>query len=915
MHILIKKAIKERFGKLNALQQLAFHKIRGEGKSVLIIAPTGSGKTEAAVIPILDAILRENLKPIAAIYIAPLKALNRDLLERLKWWEEKTGVIIEVRHGDTPTSKRLKQVKNPPHLLITTPEMLPAILTTKSFRPYLKNTKFIVIDEIGELIENKRGTQLILNLKRLELITEDKPIRIGLSATIGSEEKVRLWMEADEVVKPRLKKKYKFTVLYPQPIPEDEKLAEELKVPIEVATRLRVVWDIVEKHKKVLIFVNTRQFAEILGHRLKAWGKPVEVHHGSLSREARIEAEKKLKEGKIKALICTSSMELGIDIGDVDAVIQYMSPRQVNRLVQRAGRSKHRLWETSEAYIITTNVEDYLQSLAIAKLALEGKLEDVNPYENALDVLAHFIVGLTIEYRNVNITEPYSLAKSTYPYRKLSWEDYQKVLEILEEARIIRRDGDAIKLGKNAFKYYFENLSTIPDEISYAVIDIASGKSVGRLDENFVTELEESMEFIMHGRSWIVLEINEKERIIKVKESNNLESALPSWEGELIPVPLEVAEFVGKLKRELLWDKERALKLLEGVEFNKEELEVAISQLVESEPVASDRDIIIESYPKFVIIHADFGNKINEGLTRFISVFLSARYGNIFLPRSQAHGIIIRSPFRLNPEEIKEILLMKAEVGDIVARGIRDTPIYRWKMSAIAKRFGALRRDARIKKVERLFEGTIIEKETFNEIYHDKIDIDKTEKILEKIRKGEIRMKTLFREEITPLSSSLATLGGEFLIRDILTQEEVEEIFREKLLDAELVMVCTNCGFSWRTKVRRVMDRVNELSCPKCDSKMIAPLHPKDSETFISALKKLKRGEKLSREEEKYYLRGLKAADLLKAYGKDALLALATYGVGVESATRILRDYRGKSLIKALIEAEKHYIQTRKFWE
>ncbi|WP_297513579.1 DEAD/DEAH box helicase, partial [Thermococcus sp.] len=556
--------IRERFGRLNRLQQDAFREV-SSGKSVLIIAPTGSGKTEAAVLPVFNEILEEGLKPISALYIAPLKALNRDLLERLEWWGRKLGITVEVRHGDTSSYRKAKQTKNPPQMLIITPETLGVILTVKSLRKHLSNVKFVIVDEIVELVDNKRGSQLLLNLERLAEIADFK--RIGMTATVGNEEEVRDWLKAETIVKPNWKKSYRFHVLYPKPKEEDRELAEKLSVSPEIASRLRILWEIVEKHGKALIFTNTRQFAEVLAHRLKAWEKPVEVHHGSLSKEARVRAEKALKEGKIKALICTSSMELGIDIGDMDVVIQYMSPRQVNRLVQRVGRAKHRIGEISEGYIIATNVEDYLQSLVIAKRALEGRFEAVEPI-GGLDVLAHFVVGLLIEYKRLPRERPYEIAKRAYVYRDLSWSDYLDVLRVLEDARLVGYDeeSDLLYLRRGAFQYYYENLSTIPDEVSWRVFDAKSGHVIGRLDESFVMDLEEGMEFVMNGRSWIVLKIDDEARLLKVRESKSLESAIPSWEGEMIPVPFGVAFEVGRLRRELAFDFNKASDLLEGVE-------------------------------------------------------------------------------------------------------------------------------------------------------------------------------------------------------------------------------------------------------------------------------------------------------------------------------------------------------------
>lgn len=913
MHKLLKNAIKERF-KPNELQIRAFHEV-SLGKSVLIVSPTGSGKTEAAILPVLNAILEKNLKPISALYIAPLKALNRDLLERLAWWGERTNVNFEVRHGDTSQYAKARQTKKPPHILIITPETLGIILTMKSMRKHLQNIKFVIVDEIVELVDNKRGAQLNLALERLAKIANFQ--RIGLSATVGNEEEIKAWLKADVVIKPSLEKHYKINVLFPQADERDLKLAQKLKIPLDVATRLRIVWEIIERHERALVFTNTRQFAEILAHRLKAWGKPVEVHHGSLSKEARIQAEKSLKEGKIKALICTSSMELGIDIGDVDVVIQYMSPRQVNRLIQRVGRSKHRLGEVSEGYIISTNVEDYLESLIIAKRAVEGKLERVKPYENALDVLAHFIVGLLIEYKYLGKEEPYQIAKRSYVYRNLSWEDYGSVLNLLEQARLIGFDEEkgVLYLRRGAYQYYYENLSTIPDEISYRVFDVSSGKIIGRLDENFVMDLEDGMEFIMHGRSWILLNLDEETRLLRVRESKSLESAVPSWEGEMIPVPFEVALDVGRLKRELLFDFTKAKDFLRNVDFREGELKLAKEILEKQEPLSTDRDVGIESLPKALVIHADFGNQTNEAIGRFLWAFLSSKYGKVFTMRAQAHAIVFKTPFQLNPREIAQYFFQDGDaLAFIISRAIRGSTVYRWRMLNVAKRIGALRREAKIRRVERLFEGTIIEKETLNELFHDKLDVDRAREILGEIKKGFVRIKSVLKSEASSLAQLNLNVGGEFLVGGELEKDEILELFKNRLLETEVALICTHCGWKSLTRVSRLKSRLDEWKCPKCSSIMLTVAHPIDAEAFVKAVKKLNRGEKLDKEEEKAYRKLIKASDLVQSYGWDAILALSAYGVGPDTASRILSQYRGEALLVALLEAERTFIRTRRFW-
>ncbi|NJE62366.1 DEAD/DEAH box helicase [Thermococcus sp. 21S7] len=911
MHPLLRKAIRERFGRLNEVQTKAFREV-SSGKSVLIIAPTGSGKTEAAVLPVFNEILEEGLKPISALYIAPLKALNRDLLERLEWWGQKLGITVEVRHGDTSAYRKAKQTKNPPGMLIITPETLGVILTVKSLRKHLENVRFVIVDEIAELVDNKRGAQLLLGLERLAEIVDFR--RIGMTATVGNEEEVREWLKADVIVKPSWRKNYRFHVLYPKPGERDMELAKKLSLSPEIAARLGLLWEIVEKHGKALIFTNTRQFAEILAHRLKVWGKPVEVHHGSLSREARVKAERALKEGKIKALICTSSMELGIDIGDVDVVIQYMSPRQVNRLVQRVGRAKHRIGEVSEGYVITSNVEDYLQSLVIAKHALEGRFEAVEPM-GGLDVLAHFVVGLLIEYKRLPRERPYEIAKRAYVYRDLSWEDYLDVLRVLEDARLIGYDEESglLYLRRGAFQYYYENLSTIPDEVSWRVFDAGSGHVIGRLDESFVMDLEEGMDFVMNGRSWIVLKIDDEARLLKVRESKSLESAIPSWEGEMIPVPFSVALDVGRLKRELSFDFEKAKRLLKGVEFSEEELRRAFRE-IKDEPFSTDRDIVVESTPKALVIHADFGNRANEALGRLVHSLLILRYGRVFSVRSQAHAIVFKTPFQLNPEEVKGYLYQEPESLEfIVSRAMRDSHAYRWRMLNVAKRFGALRRDARIRRIERLFEGTVVERETLSELYHDKVDVRKGELVLEMLNRGTMRVKTELRREPSTLARLNMTVGGEFLLSGVLERDEILELFRKRLLDHEVVLVCTNCGWHSKTKVVRLQN-IELRQCPRCGSKMLAVAHPIDAEEFLPVLEKVRHGKPLERKEERTYRKLLKAADLVDSYGFEAVLALASYGTGPDTAARILAQYKGDALLVALMERERQFIRTRRFW-
>jgi ATP-dependent Lhr-like helicase len=395
----IRKLAQERFGQTTPIQEKAIPEILS-GKNVLVIAPTGVGKTEAALLPVLHRFLKQKHRDgIGVLYLTPLKSLNRDMLSRIEWWGEKLGLKIAVRHGDTAQSERQKQMKNPPQLLICTPETLGAILTAPKMGKHLENVRYVIIDEVHELVEDKRGVQLTIALERLAERSPDFQ-RIGLSATVGEPDKVAEFFKLDSIVKAEIERKMSLSVECPKLDKEDLELSEKLFLSPEVVARLRRLKDLVDEYTSVLTFVNTRQTAELLSSRFEAWDKEhkIAVHHSSLSKDTRIIAEKKFKDGSIKGLIATSSLELGIDIGLIDLVVQYISPRQVSRLVQRVGRSGHAIDRFPKGIVISTEPEDILESGAICKNALEGNLEKIRTFDKPFDVLAHQLVGLTLDF-------------------------------------------------------------------------------------------------------------------------------------------------------------------------------------------------------------------------------------------------------------------------------------------------------------------------------------------------------------------------------------------------------------------------------------------------------------------------------------------------------------------------------------
>ncbi|WP_048153174.1 DEAD/DEAH box helicase, partial [Methanolacinia paynteri] len=385
----IRKLLDKRsFEELSDTQEEAIPPIM-QGHHTLCIAPTGTGKTESAMLPVFHKLLRDENRGrgFRALYITPLRSLNRDILSRLEWWCGELGLTVGVRHGDTTQAERARQSKNPPDLLITTPETVQALFMGKNLREHLKSVRYVVIDEIHELAGSKRGAQLSVALERIvEQAGEFQ--RIALSATVGNPEDVTRFLCGD--------RPYHLVN-----IPSAPRLSIDVKYAGgEFSSQAKFVSKLIDKNESVLIFVNTRTTAEALGQQLFDRGD-VEVHHGSLSREVRIEAEEKFKNRKVKALICTSSMELGLDIGHIGHVLQFGSPREVSRLLQRVGRAGHRLDTVSRGTILATGFDDLVESLVIAKKAMSNECEDVVIPENAADVIANQVSAMALEYGEI----------------------------------------------------------------------------------------------------------------------------------------------------------------------------------------------------------------------------------------------------------------------------------------------------------------------------------------------------------------------------------------------------------------------------------------------------------------------------------------------------------------------------------
>ncbi len=934
----LRKEIKE-FGisEPTGPQKVAIPKIL-DGKNVLLMAPTGTGKTEAAIFPVFSSYLEKGHGAIGILYIAPLRALNRDMMNRLEKMGENLGIKIAVRHGDTPAAERQKQARSPPDMLITTPETLQAVLTGKVIREHLRSVRWVIVDEVHELAEDKRGVQLALGLERLRGLSGDFQI-VGLSATVGSPDETAAFLAGTnrdiEILDVSAEKSMKIEVESPMPISNDVEPSEKLMVEPTMMARIRRMKELIESNDSVLTFVNTREAAEMLGSKLRLWQPdlPIAVHHGSLSRDARIEAEIKFRDGKMKNLICTSSMELGIDVGRVSLVVQYSSPKQVVRLVQRVGRSGHRVGRVSVGNIIATSPDDVAESIVIARRAVAGQLEKGKIHESALDVLAHQLVGISLDKGWVSQSEALALIRRAYPFRNLNEETLEGVLDQLKSQGLLAKIDGKFKTRKPGFLYYFTNLSVIPDTKKYRIRDLASRKSIGSLDEEFVAAYAQpETTFICRGETWKVVEVDHESGMILVEQSDDPMGAVPIWEGEMIPVPFEVAQEVGgirgKIENDLISKKgtsEIIAELEKEYPVKKEAaswLVDEVSELVNSSvPVPSKRALILESSGDYVVMHACFGSLVNQTLAWMLAELLSARLGSSVQVRSDPYRIAFGFPERARPELIVKTLkeMQPKHLESVLDLTLKHSSMFQWRLMQVAKRFGAIRKDAdlsrvSIRRMTEYFKGTLIFHETFREVLLEKLDVARTVEILNEIQSGLISIRTVDLAEPTvlawPLLNQLAS--GELVVPR-RAEREILLAVKSRLERYPVKLHCLNCN-DW-TSSTRLARLPGKMSCKKCGAGLLTIL-PREADEILRLIRKYSRRERLNVNESKKVERFYQVADLILTHGRRAVVALAGRGIGPKTAIRILsKDYREENdFYREILRAERIYARTRRFW-
>ncbi len=878
------------------------------GRNVLLIAPTGIGKTEAALIPILDSIIREKPSRISCLYVTPLRALNRDMLRRAAFFGEYLGLDVAVRHGDTSKAERTRQSRSPPDILITTPETLQIMFTGSRLRQHLREVQWVVVDEVHELAEDERGAQLAVGLERLLRLTGREFQRIGLSATVGSPEEVAHFLggvDRDvDVVDLRAVKAMQLEVELPGVTKADEDLAEKLRVKEPQAAALRRARDLFETHRSTLFFVNTRDTAEFISSRYQFWeGIPAGVHHGSLSKDVRVQMEEDFKSESLKALICTSSLELGIDVGSADLVLQYNSPREVTRLVQRVGRSGHAVGRVSKGVIVASNEEDLAEAAVIARRGLEGRLEDYEVRSCPLSVLANQVVAHLLTEGRGDTREFYEVMRRSYPFRDLSWATFKAVLQQLSDLRVIRYRGESFYKGSGSLPYFYENISMIPDEKSYRVRDLPSRRHVGLLDEAFVAgQVHLGSTFIMKGQTWEVVDIGEDQVMVQpIRELGGV----PSWVGEEIPVPIEVAQEVGSLRRK---------GSLEGYPVNEQGKLAFEEYLQRQAPHEMPRDdvITVEEGEDVVVVNASLGSRVNETLGHLLSALLSARFGESMGLRTDPYRVMLKVPRAVRASTVAELLVDTdpETVEPLLRISLGNSTQLRWIFIQVAKKFGAVKRgvnyrEVNLPKVMKAFERTPLMEEAVEKMIWERLDVPRAVEVLRDIQGGKI-------EVVTGPLSHIGRLGAERALDMLLPprpDSHTLNLLKKRLEDQQVLLLCLSC------KVRRserVADLAERVMCPYCESVMQAILRPWERE-----MAEVLKSESLDREGRRVLKKLYTNASLVMAHGKKAVLALVARGVGPDVAGKLLRRYHRDEmeLLKDILEAEITYARTKRFWD
>jgi ATP-dependent Lhr-like helicase len=792
------------------------------GEHVLVCAPTGSGKTLAAFLWALDRLSGEGAGAggTRVVYVSPLKALAYDIERNLRVPLRGIGaddVRVGIRTGDTPQRERAAMARKPPDILITTPESLYLILTSQA-RAMLSGVEAVIVDEIHSVAGSKRGAHLALTLERLQAQAGAEVQRIGLSATQSPLEEIGRYLVGPRrhvtIVDAGVKKRLDLRIEVPvESMSEPDALAAgEQRDPLEPlaggeSTR-GSIWpaiypellELVRQHTSTIVFVNNRRSAERVALRLNelAGADIARAHHGSLAREERTKVEELLKRGELPCLVATSSLELGIDMGAIDLVLQIESPKSVARGLQRIGRAGHGVDQVSAGRIFPKFRGDLLECAVLARRMHEGLIEPTVVPRNALDVLAQQIVAIAVASDaedGVRVDDLYALVTSSYSYSTLARALFENVLDMLDgrypskefgelRARIVwDRVAGSIRPRKGSRQLAIANAGTIPDRGLYAVT-LPDGRRVGELDEEMVYEARPGQAFLLGASSWRIEEIT-RDRVI-VTPAPGAPGAVPFWKGDSVGRPIELGKAIGAFSR---WAVEQEPDTLQR-DYDLDEraarnlIAYLREQLTATRVLPSERTIVLERFRDEIgdwrlCILSPYGGRVHAAWGLALSARIRERSGIEADIISCDDGIVMRLPepdadddrAQGGPESISELVLFEAdEVEEAVTRELGGSALFGARFRENAARALLIPRaypgrrtplwQQRLKaqsllEVARRYEDFPIVLETYRECLKDVLDVPGLQELLRGIATREIALVEVETQSASPFASSL----------------------------------------------------------------------------------------------------------------------------------------------------------------
>ncbi len=820
---------KDKFPDFTDPQKMAIPSINA-GDNLLLCSPTGSGKTLTAFLGIIDKLIRKSLdgeleKKVYCVYISPIKALANDIQKNLiePLTEIKSRFLpgrakdikVGLRTGDTSQSERQKMLRNPPHILITTPESLGLALASSKFRPLMADLSWIILDELHSLVPSKRGTLLSLTMALLDSVITTPVQRIGISATMEPLDEVAKFLVpvGDDTDKVKIAKisgarELDLDIILPHVRFGDPTFDHKQILDANVDRIL----DLVEAHTTTIVFVNTRKMTEEIVQKLRrlaGWDEEgIEAHHGSMNKQIRKDVEQRLKMGELRCCVSSSSLELGIDIGTVDCVVQLGSPGSIATALQRIGRASHHVGGIPRARFLPTGPHDLVELVALQGAIMSGEMDLLRFPENALDVLAQFMVGLTIVGEQ-DIDEVFELVTTAWPYRALPYDDYIEVIDMLEDEKRLWVDWEENTIGKRGYSQmiYYTNLGTISPDNNYLVLN-TDGSMIGQLSSSFVSSVRPGDVILLGGTTYRIQSIQGSR--VNVTPVTGFRPTVPSWSGEALSRSPELSLAVLKLQKATMLALRRQRDprrlLMEGYGLSRKISESVArfmeQHVAESFEVPGPNRIMMEQIVGGVttyMVTTCRGRAFNMTLGYFFAGVASAHDIHVHEISFDENGFLIKMSDDIDPAAFPAVF----EANDhrsVIERYLLDTQLFAKRFREVAgrsliipRRIGAeevspqqfqQKADALLKN-HRALDGSLLMKEVFNEIFHADLDMSGLNQFVNEVVQGSSRILHTRVKVPSPIGMNLYMSAFEDLLsmrtRAYLIKDIDPEILRRLL--------------------------------------------------------------------------------------------------------------------------------------